>query len=249
MAAPTFVSATAHAGNPTTAATVTLPTTAANDILILSWVNGGATATPTLTTGTFAPAWTLIDSGTWTTCAGGCHWARCTGNHSGQTVIVSGATNSCSAIVIQVSGALSTATPIDANVSGASVAAANGSLTGFNTTVVDTLVCLAAATDDNQTKSNFTKNAVAMSNLSLAASSGGTDSGVGYANSSQAVSGATGNFAITEAAGTAEGKRLSGFALKPPTTSIKTVDGLAQASVKTVNDLAIASVKTIEGLA
>ena len=34
-----------------------------------------------------------------------------------------------------------------------------------------------------------------------------------------------------------------------PSTSIKTVDGLAYASVKTVNGLAIASVKTINGLA
>jgi hypothetical protein len=218
VAPPAFVSATAHAGNPTTSATVTLPTTAADDILILSCVNAGATAALTLTTGTFSldTTWASIDTGTWTTGWGGVYWVRCTGNHSGETQICSGATDSCSALVVRISGALTGASPIDANVAGASVAATNGSLTGFNTTVDDTLVCLTAATDDNQAKSNFTKNAVAMSNLSLATSTGGGDSGVGYANSDQAAAGSTGNFAITEAAGTAQGKRLSAFAIKPP---------------------------------
>ena len=218
MAAPAFVSATTHTGNPTTSATVTLPTTAADDILILVAVNAGATATPTLTTGTFSEDanWASIDSGTWTTGFGGVWWVRATGNHSGQTQIVSGTTDSCSALVIRISGALTSGSPIDANVSGASVAAANGTLSAFTTTVDETLVCLTAATDDNQAKSNFTKNAVAMSNLSLATSTGGGDSGVGYANASQATAGTTGSFAITEAAGTAEGKRLSAFAIKPP---------------------------------
>jgi hypothetical protein len=59
-----------------------------------------------------------------------------------------------------------------------------------------------------------------MSNLSLATSTGGNDSGVGYANSTQLDAGATGNFAITEPAGTAQGKRLSGFSLKQPTPII-----------------------------
>lgn len=214
MAAPAFVSATAHAGNPTTAPSITLPTTAANDILILVGVNAGATTAIT-PGGTYnGGAWTLIDGGTWTTGWGGCFWSRATGNHTGQTVTGS-TTDSGSMGVIRISGAVTVGSPIDINVAGASVAATNGSLTGFNTTVADTLVVLTAATDDNQTKSAFTKNAVTMSNLSLAASTGGGDSGIGYANASQASTGATGNFAITEAAGTAQGKRLSGFAIIP----------------------------------
>jgi hypothetical protein len=217
VAAPTFVSATNPTlGTTTTAATINVPTTAADDILILVWVNGGATAAPTLTTGTFTldTNWASIDSGTWTTGAGGCYWVRCTGDHSGTTQILTGLTNSCTAMLIRVSGCITTGSPID-NSTGASVAAADGSLTGFNTNVAETLVCLTAATDDNQTKSGFTKNAVAMSHLSLSTSSGGTDTGVGYADAEQAAAGATGNFAITEAAVTAEGKRLSAFSLLP----------------------------------
>lgn len=214
MAAPAFVSATGHAANPTTAPSVTLPTTAADDILILVGVNGGAT-TQITPGGTYSGgAWTLIDGGTWTTGWGGCFWSRATGNHTGQTVTAS-TTDSGSLLVVRVSGCVTSGTPVDVS-GGASVAAANGSLSAITTTAVDTLVCLTAATDDNQTKSGFTKNAGAMSNLSLAASSGGADSGVGFAASSQATPGTTGAFAITEAAGTAEGKRLSAFALQPP---------------------------------
>lgn len=215
MAAPAFVSATAQsAANATTAPSVTLPTTAADDILILVGVSGGAT-TQITPAGTYSGgAWTLIDGGSWTTGWGGCFWSRATGNHTGQTVTAT-TVDSGSLLVVRISGAITSGSPIDV-ATGASVAAANGTLSAITTTVADTLVCLTAATDDNQVKSNFTKNAVAMSNLSLATSSGGADSGVGYANSSQAATGTTGSFTITEAAGTAEGKRLSAFALKPP---------------------------------
>ena len=161
MPAPTFVQAHNGTAGATTASTCTLGTTAADDILVLSWVNGGATATPTLTTGTYSGgAWTLIDSGTWATGAGGCHWSRCTGNHTGQTVIISGRTNSCSARVHRISGCITSGSPVDASTGTTLGVGAGGSLTGFNTTVADTLVCLSAAVDDNLSLSAFTKNAV-----------------------------------------------------------------------------------------
>jgi hypothetical protein len=220
MAAPAFVSATAHSGNPTTAPSVTLPTTAANDILILVGVNAGATTAIT-PGGTYnGGAWTSIDSGTWTTGWGGCFWSRATGNHSGQTVTGS-TTDSGSLLVVRISGATTVGSPIDINVSGQAVGAIAGAPCGtFNTTVADALVCYCIAADDNQTITSPTKAGVAMSNLSTAASTGGNDSGVGYANAAQAATGATGNFAATNAAGTAQGKRTSAFAIIPDDAEI-----------------------------
>ena len=77
MAVPAWVSSTAQgSGTATTTSTVTLPTTAADDILILQAVNGGATTALTVT-GTYMStggrSWTdgstggVIDAGTWTT--------------------------------------------------------------------------------------------------------------------------------------------------------------------------------------
>lgn len=218
MPAPAFVSATAHAGNPTTSATVTLPTTAANDILIVLANNGGANAAPTMTTGTFAPTLTSIDSGGWTSGWGGVWWARCTGDHTGQTIIASGATDSASLQVVRFSGCATSGNPYDTNISGGTVAAgANATLAAFTTTVADTLVVLCCSIDDNLAISAPTKNAVAMNNLNAASSTGGADSGVASASLAQAVAGTTGSFAITVLAGTNQGKRMSGFALVPPT--------------------------------
>jgi hypothetical protein len=221
MAAPAFVSATAHAGNPTTSATVTLPTTAANDILIVTVNNGGANAAPTMTTGTFTGTLAALGTGAgWTSGWGGVFWARCTGNHSGQTIIASGATDSCSLQVVRYSGCITTGNPYDTNISQGTVAAgANATLTAFTTTVAETLVVLSFSIDDNQTVSSPTKNAVAMNNLSQASSTGGADSAVGTADLAQAAAGTTGNFAITVAAGTNQGKRMTAFALVPPTVT------------------------------
>lgn len=217
MPAPAFVSATAHGGTPTTSATVTLPTTAANDILIVSVTNGGANAAPTMTTGTFTGTLTSVDSGGWTSGWGGVWWSRCTGNHSGQTIIATGATDSCSLQVVRYSGCATSGSPLDANIAAATVAAgANATLAAFNTTVVDTLVVLSFEIDDNLAVTAPLKNAVAMNNLAAAASSGGADSQTGEADLAQASAGTTGTFAITVGAGTNQGKRMTGFALIPP---------------------------------
>jgi hypothetical protein len=199
MAAPVAGTAVGHAGNPTTSATATLGTTAANTILIAVAVNGGA--------------WSSIGAGAGTAQWGGVWWSRCTGNHSTQTVIAATATDSCSLIVIPVTGCLTGASPVDTNVSSANVTANGLGLAAFNTTVVDTLVMLGIAADDNIAITSPTKGGSAMA-ISTAASTGGADSIVGIANVSQAAAGTTGAFAGTHAS--ALSKRLVGFALKPP---------------------------------
>lgn len=213
MAAPAFSTSWQHTGNPTTAPSTTLGATAADDILIATVVNAGAVTVPTLG-GTYSGgAWTAIDSGTWTTGAGATYWSRCTGNHTGQTVTAT-TVDSGSMNVVRITGAATSGSPIDGS-NGASVAAANGSLSSFNTTQADCLVCLTVAFDDNQAWSAQTKNSVSMVERSDAASSGGGDSMVGLATLEQAGAGATGAFAITQSAGTGQGKRLTGFGIKP----------------------------------
>lgn len=217
---PAFVSATAQgSGTATTSATVTLPTTAANDILICNAINGGANAAVTMTTGTYnGSAITLIGSGGgWTSGWGATYWTRCTGNHSGQTIILTGATDSCSLQVVRYSGCVTTGNPYDTNISEATVAAgANMALAAFTTTVADGLVVLCNTVDDNITSTSPTKNGVAMNNLNTAASSGGADSHVASADLAQAVPGTTGAFAMTFGAGTNQGKRATAFSLIPP---------------------------------
>ena len=217
MAAPAFVSSTGHTGNPTTSATVTLPVTAADDILILIAVNGGA-VTALTPSGTYnGGAWASIGAGAGTAQWGGVWWSRATGNHTGQTVVVGTATDSCSACVGRISGCLTGASPVDTNVSSANLAANGLTLAAFTTTVADVLVVLAVAADDNIAMSGQTKNGVAMAERGEHSSTGGADSIVGWSTLDQASAGTTGAFAGTHASSLS--KRLVGFALMPPTAS------------------------------
>lgn len=217
MAAPVAGTAVGHAANPTTSATATLGTTAADTILIAVAVNAGSTTALTLA-GTYGGgAWSSIGAGAGTAQWGGVWWSRCTGNHSGQTVIAATATDSCSLIVQPVTGCLTSGSPVDTNVSSANLTANGLTLAAFDTTVVDTLVMLGVAADDNIAITSPTKGGTAMA-ISTAASTGGADSIVGLANVSQASAGTTGAFAGTHASTLS--KRLVGFALKPPAAAV-----------------------------
>lgn len=198
--------------------TCTLATTAADDILIVVYINGGANTLPTFTTGTYPNALTAIGTPSgWSTGHGGVFWTRCTGNHSGQTIVLTGATDSTAMLTTRYTGCATSGNPYDTNISEATVAAgANMALAGFTTTVADTLVVLTNAVDDNILSTLPTMGGVAMNNLSTAASTGGADSHTAAASLEQASPGATGAFAMTFAAGTNSGKRATAFALIPP---------------------------------
>jgi hypothetical protein len=234
MAAPSPGTAVGHTGNPTTSASVTLGTTAADTILIAVAVNAGATAALTVG-GTYSGgAWTSIGAGAGTSQWGGVWWSRCTGNHTGQTVTFATATDSISAAVLPVTGCLTGASPVDTNVSSANVTASGLGLSAFDTTVADTLVVFAGAIDDNVALSNVTKNAVAMSLQNNATSTGGADSQVFIATATQASAGTTGAFAGTHA--DTDSKRLVAFALKPPVAATleRSVAAAATTAVATV---------------
>lgn len=218
MAVPARVSATAQSvATTTTTCTVNVPTTAANDILIMQTINGGANAALTLG-GTYSGgAFASIDSGGWATGWGGVWWSRATGNHTGQTVTVGTATDSCAALLTRVSGCVTTGTPYDTNIASATVAAgANCALAAFDTIRPDGLVLYCVEVDDNLNTSAMTMNSVAMGNLSVGSSTGGADSHVASANLRQAQAGTTGAFAATIGAGTNSGKRATAFSLIPP---------------------------------
>ena len=214
MASPSPGTAVGHAGNPTTSATITLGATAADDILVLVAVNGGATTALSSLTGTYSGgAWNATGlAAAMTASWGGAWWSRCTGNHSGQTVIVGTATDSISALILPVSGCLTSASPLDTNTSATTLTANGLALSGFSTTVIETLIVYCGAWDDNIAPSAVTMGGNAMA-LAAASSTGGADSGTMIANLAQAGIGATGAFAGTHASTLS--KRLMAFALKP----------------------------------
>jgi hypothetical protein len=219
MAVPAWVSSTAQSvGTTTTTCTINVPTTAANDILIVQAINGGANVALTLG-GTYSGgAFASIDSGGWTSGWGGVWWSRATGNHTGQTVTVQTATDSISALLTRVSGCITTGNPWDTNIASATVAAgANCALSSFNTVRADDLILYLIEVDDNLLTSAMTMNSVTMGNLSTAASSGGADSHCAVANLRQAQAGATGAFAATLGAGTNQGKRATAIGLMTST--------------------------------
>jgi hypothetical protein len=121
---------------------------------------------------------------------------------------------------------------------------------GVSTTVNNSLVCVVSTIlrDSNLqsvpvcTNANLTSLASRYDQCTNVAAGGG----FGMTEGTLATAGAVGTFANTY--GAASPKSMIVFAIKPNSSSIKTVDGLAKASVKTAMGLAIASVKTIMGL-
>ena len=93
---------------------ITLPSTAANDILILEYTHR-ATADATIWPAP-TPAARLTEKHdqlyATSTFSGKTLWSRCTGNHTGQTVTGSGLTDSCAAIITQYRGALTGSDPL-----------------------------------------------------------------------------------------------------------------------------------------
>lgn len=212
---PVFQASVSHTGNPTTAPSCTLGTTAANDILIAVVTSGGSNTIPTLG-GTYnGGAWTAVDSGTLsTTGAVAVYWSRCTGNHSGQTV-TSTTVDSGSLVVSRYNNVYAGGSPIGANKQESSTTnAANPGLSAFTTTTANSKVILAVGADDNLAAISAASATSALTFRAAPTSSGGADSGVGLLDRDQATAGTTGAFTTTwgaNAAGT--GKYLLGFEL------------------------------------
>lgn len=218
MAVPTTAANLVHSGNPTTSATVTLGTTQADDIILIAAVNAGATAALTTTTGTFTESLTATGlAAAMTASWGGSWWARCTGDHTGQTIIFSGATDSISVCGHLIRGAENSGSPLGANTSSNTITANGLDLAAFTTTRADSLIIYMAAADDNIGMSAVTMGGGGMT-LIQAASTGGSDSVVGVARANKATVGSTGAFAGTHASTLS--KRLMAVEVMSPAPAV-----------------------------
>lgn len=228
MAAPVNSWNAGVGGTGTTSWSVTLPTTAANDIIIVVYVNRGA-----LTEATYGGTYS---GGSFTTkflaASGGpgmaVRWSRATGNHTGQTVTGSGMTDSTCCAISGYTGCITTGDPFDTNTNSATDSSDPdvNTLAAFNTTVADTLVFLTSAgTDDVAAMSSPTKDggSTAMNVDNTRVSSGGNDSSVGICSIAQATAGSTGQFNFTQNLGVGDSKWIYAFALIPPATTTKGV--------------------------
>ena len=184
----------------TTSFSITLPTTAADDVLTLEYVHRG--------TGAGTLGGTSISTGglTWTqkhsqlfassTFSGRTVWTRTTGDHAGQTITGSGLTNSCAAIVTQYRGALASGDPLTgATIVGEQNASGNETQAEIVTTVAGCWVvfCVANSPDFNATNQRCTFPGF-LPQRSEVLSTGGTDTSIMHASQEMATAGATGAF-------------------------------------------------------
>lgn len=214
MASPAYSWNAVHGGIPTTSWSITLPATAANDILVLASFNRGATTAPTLGGTYTGGAWTDFGN------AGALRlfWSRATGNHTTETVTGSGLTDSCSAGIMGVTGCITTQSPIDSDTEYRQDSASPdvNTLNAIVTTAADTLIVLATGgTDDVAAMSSATKDdgGTAMTVRVDKGSSGGNDSYVGMATVAQTAAGSTGGFNFTQDLGAGDAKDIFAFAL------------------------------------
>lgn len=221
MAAPTLPATFAHAGNPTTAPTITFGTTAANDILLAAFTNGGSDADPTIsgtTISTGGLTWTKVLSvggGALTDMNGSVWWARATGNHTGQTVIAA-TTNSGAAVGAQVVGAMSNGTPTEVVASVLNASGVNA-LVGAAPSVDQTLLLLFLFTDDNIASDTVTATGTPTpyGEVQDAASSGGVDTAVAL-YSATGTTASTGTLTWNNARGAGIYQAAILVAVKPP---------------------------------
>src|SRR3990167_21899 len=142
-----FISNALGGTTTTTSFSIALPTTAADDILILEFAHrgtgNGTIGGTSVTTGGLT--WTLKHSQLFASSAfsGKTYWTRATGNHSGQTVTGSSLTNSCAAIVTQYRWALASGDPLaDATIVGEQNASGNETQAQITTNTAGAEVCL-----------------------------------------------------------------------------------------------------------
>src|SRR3990167_1542937 len=139
-----FISNALGGTTTTTSFSITLPTTAAGDIIILEFCHRG-TGNCTIG-GTYSgPAFTLKHSQLFASSAfsGKTYYSRATGNHTGQTVPGSTLPNSCARIVTVYRGCVSTGDPLaDATIVGEQNASGNETQAQITTATAGAEVCL-----------------------------------------------------------------------------------------------------------
>lgn len=194
--AATFVSSAVPSGNPTTSFTITIPTVAVDDILILAATNKAATADPTVTDNdTGGNAWAKVISGNNGTGNLSVWWKRATSATSAKTITASGFTNSCSGVLHVWRGCSKASTPY-ASATYETNASANESHAGFTPALDGCPVFLAVgnATNDIAVTNMACTSPGTLAHFAEKLSTGGTDCSCALGSDDQVTAGATGNF-------------------------------------------------------
>jgi hypothetical protein len=213
-----------NTGNPTTSTSITIPATVNNnDIITVSAVNAGATATGSISDNSGVGSWSngtdggQVATANGNTMAGTVWWKRITNQTSERsaTISISGMTDSTCANLGIYRGCVTSGSPIDGTPVGEANASANNTQAGITTLTDNAMVCLSIFYSDN---TNVTTAHAATSPASLTeraeiTSSGGADSGISHASAIKTTAGATGNF--TWSPGTNQISISIAFALKP----------------------------------
>ena len=199
-----FIANALGATNSTTSFSITLPTTAANDILICEFAHrgtgNGTIGGTSVTTGGLT--WTLKHSQLFASSAfsGKTYWTRATGDHAGQTVTGSSLTNSCAAILTQYRGALASGDPLaDATIVGEENASANETQAQITTATDGAYVVLVVVNSpDLAVTSQACTSPGSLTARAERLSTGGTDSSIAHASAAKATAGGTGAFTWTQ---------------------------------------------------
>lgn len=186
----------------TTSFSITLPTTTANDILILEFAHrgtgDGTIGGTSVTTGGLT--WTLKHSQPFasSTFSGKTYWARATTNHAGQTVTGSGLINSCAAILTRYSGVDTGADPLgDATIVGEQNASGDEAQAAITTATDGAYVVLVVVNSPDFAISAQSASLTLVERAELL-STGGTDTSVAHASGVLATAGSSGTFSWTQ---------------------------------------------------
>jgi hypothetical protein len=235
----TRVTGADNTGNPTTSSTITIPTVQVNDIILVSAVNAGATATGSISDNSGVGSWSngtgggQVATANGNTMAGTVWWKRITNaaSESGATVTISGMTDSTCSNLGVWRGCATSGSPIDGTPVGEANASANNTQAGITTLTDGAMVILNVFYSDNtNATSGYTATSPAtLTERSEITSSGGADSGLAVAADLKATAGATGAFSWNP--GTNQISISIAFALKPAVTAPSTVNTQADAAM------------------
>jgi hypothetical protein len=215
----------------TTSFSITLPATAANDIIVLEYTHrdtGDATLGGTYS----GPAFTEKHDQQYaaSTFSAKTLWSRATGNHSGQTVTGSSLTNSCAAIVTVYRDALTSGDPlVDATIVGEQNASGDATNAQITTSSPGAMVCLVVANSpDLAISAQACTSPGALTERAEVLSTGGTDTSIAHASAVKTTAGATGNFTWTQ---TAAANGSWAYAIKPQSAASTTKQGAATGAI------------------
>jgi hypothetical protein len=183
----------AGSGNTTTSVTLVIPaSTVANDIVVASFTNGGATADPTVADNEGAGTWAKILSGNNGTSNLSVWWKRASSSTAGKTITGSVFTNSCTGGASVYSGCKLSGNPYggqtyESNASG------DESHASITPTVNGSMVCLTVGqAPDLATSTQAATSPAVLIERTEHLSTGGADSAVMHASEVQVTAGATG---------------------------------------------------------